>query len=114
MAVPKFPTIRLPSGLEEELENPAIRSEMESGIIISRPRYTRLRKIFTLEWQNLNGTDYRTLKSFFIARLGGGEAFTWTHPKEGITFTVRFNGDSFRAKHTEMDFWNLSIRLEQV
>ena len=113
MAVPIFPSIRLPSGLEEETENPVIRSEMESGIVVTRPRYTRLRRTFTLEWTNLSGTDYRTLRAFYSARKGGGEAFTWRHPKENINLTVRFNGE-FRAKHTELDFWNLSIKLEQV
>lgn len=108
-----WPDIQLPSNIEEITENPAIRSEMESGIVQTRPRYTRLRRTWILTWANLNGSDYRTLRNFYVAKKGGSLSFIWPNPIETENFTVRFNGE-IAGKHTEMDFWSVSLKLEEV
>ncbi len=108
-----WPEIQLPSTIEETTGNPAIRSEMESGMVLTRARYTRTRRIWTLTWANLRGGNYRTLRNFYVAKKGGSLIFTWTHPIENITFNVRFDGDLI-ATHTERDCWNVSIQLEEV
>ena len=108
-----WPEIQLPSSIEETVGNPAIRSEMESGIVLTRARYTRTRRVWTLTWANLRGGNYRTLRNFYVAKKGGSLSFSWTHPIENITITVRFNGD-LTAKFTEKDCWSVSLQLEEV
>ena len=108
-----WPEIQLPSSLEETTPDPAIRSEFEDGSVHTRPRYTRLRRTWTLTWQNLKGADYRTLRAFYVSQKGGSLTFTWQNPIERTTFTVRFTGD-ITAKYTEVDHWNVTVRLEEV
>lgn len=102
MALPVFPNIQQPAyPLAEKLENPAIMSQMENGMVVSRPRFTRIRETFTLRWTALPAADYTLLRSFWKTTvLGGSEEFTWTYPTvegdeySGKVFTVRFaSGD---------------------
>lgn len=108
-----WPDIQLPSNIEETTENPAIRSEMENGIVLTRPRYTRMRRTWILTWANLIGSDYRTLRNFYVAKKGGSLSFTWPNPIETEYFTVRFNGE-ITGKYTASDCWNVTLKIEEV
>lgn len=108
-----WPDIQQPLDLEETSEDPAIRTEFESGIVQTRPRFTRMRSAWVLSWANMKGADYRTLRSFYRGAYGGVSSFNWTHPRDGTSSEVRFKG-VMRAKHTQMDFWSVTVTLEQV
>jgi phage-related protein len=108
-----WPDVQLPLNLDETTEDPAIRSEFESGIVQTRARYTRMRQTWALGWANMRGADYRGLLAFYRQMKGGALSFNWMHPRNGATFEVRFKG-SLNAKHTAMDFWNVTLTLEQV
>ena len=111
--MPNFPNIRLPSSIEENIKDPVIRSEAESGIVQTRPRYTRLRHSWVLTWNILIYNEYLLLKNFYIEQKGGGLLFSWMHPYTKNEYLVRFNGD-FKAKNSERDYWNISITLDEV
>jgi phage-related protein len=108
-----WPTVQLPLSVDETIEDPSIRVEFESGIVQTRPRYTRMRGIWGLSWANMRGADYRTLRTFFRQMKGGALSFNWTHPRDKTAYEVRFKG-SLNSKHTAMDCWNVSLTLEQV
>jgi hypothetical protein len=74
----------------EEWDDPAIRSEMEGGYTITRPRYTRIRRKWNLQWNAMSGTDYGLLTAFWAATRGGSLSFSWTCVTDGTTKTVRF------------------------
>ena len=105
--------IQLPSGCDEAPEDPALRSEMESGTVKTRARYTRIRQIWQLSWANMRGPHYRILRAFYTQVRGGSVSFSWTHPVELTTFNVRFKGQ-FSSRHTVRDCWNVTLTLEQV
>ena len=107
------PDVQLPSGLDETTEDPAISTEFGTGIVQTRARYTRMRRTWELTWANMRGADYRALRDFYASVFGGALSFNWTNVKENATFNVRFKGD-LTARHTVMDFWNVSLTLEQV
>lgn len=108
-----YPNVQLPSGCNEVTLDPALRSEMESGIILTRPRYTRVRRTWQLTWANMRGADYRTLRNFYTQMRGGALSFRWTHPREGKVFEVRFQGQ-MNGGHTVMDCWSVDCTLEEV
>lgn len=108
-----WPNVQLPSGLDETTEDPAISTEFGTGIVQTRARYTRMRRTWELTWANMRGADYRALRSFYGAVYGGSLPFYWTNIKDSATYSVRFRGD-LKARHTVMDFWNVSLALEQV
>lgn len=108
-----WPNVQLPRTITETTEDLALRSEMESGIVVTRPRFTRPRRTWQLSWENMRGKHYRALRAFYEQMYGGAASFFWTHPIETGTFTVRFAG-RFEAKSTALDFWRVSVSLEQV
>lgn len=108
-----WPNVQLPSGCEETTENPAIRSEMESGIVKTRARFTRIRRVWQVSWEYMRGVDYRLLRAFFVQMRGGALDFNWTHPAENIVFKVRFNGE-IKATNQSYDFWSVTLNLEEV
>jgi phage-related protein len=113
MAAYNWPNVQLPSGLDESMEDPVIRTEFESGIVKTRARYTRIRRTWSLSWANMRGSHYRSLRAFYVQTRGGALSFNWTNPTEGATFEVRFKGNIV-SRHTVMDCWSVTLTLEQV
>jgi phage-related protein len=108
-----WPAVQLPLTLDETTEDPVIRTEFESGIVQTRPRYTRMRGTWSLVWANMRGADYRTLRAFYKQMKGGALSFNWTHPRDSAAFEVRFKG-ALNSKHTVMDCYSVTLTLEQV
>jgi len=100
MAIPVFPNIQQPSyPLKNKVEDVSLQSTMESGITISRPKFTRARETFTLQWNALPAADFYLLRTFYkTAVYGGSQSFQWTYPQingdpySGQAFSVRFTG----------------------
>lgn len=114
MALLVFPNVANPVyPLNEGRENPAISSQMENGIVVSRPRFTRIRKKWVLKWTALKTNEYQVLTDFWDKVCGGSLEFQWTHPVTGVVYTVRFAGDiNFHlASH---DLWEGEITLQEV
>jgi phage-related protein len=99
--------------MEEVTEDAAIRTEFETGMVQSRPRYTRARRTWMLSWEYMRGADYRVLRSFYDQMRGGSLSFDWQNPAELIFFNVRFKGE-IRSRNQSADFWNVNVTLEQV
>lgn len=89
-----FPTLsRAPSyplDPDGELEDVLIRSPQESGYEQVRPRTTRARRSFGLNYNALSDADVAVLRNFELVTLvNGADAFSWTHPLSGVVYTVR-------------------------
>ena len=85
-----FPTLSRKSDYDQEeaIEDDAvIRSKMEAGYMVSRPRYTRSRKNFgTVKYDNLTDTDKDTLMYFEKSTLSNGAlSFDWQNPAEAYS-----------------------------
>ena len=78
--------------LKEEREDSTIRSTMDSGLLISRQKFTRVRKKWSLSYIMLSETDVSTLRTFIDTTVhGGSDRFDWTNPVDGGTYSVRFD-----------------------
>lgn len=108
-----WPNIQLPLTINETTIDPAISSEMEDGIVVTRPRYTRIRRRWELSWQNMRAAAYEALRTFYYGRKGGSLSFTWTNPANNTTATVRFKGD-LNGKASPMGVYNVTVTLEEV
>jgi hypothetical protein len=89
-----WPTLsKLPdqSTWNEEREDPSISVDMEGGYSISRPRFTRTpRWTFRFNYMDLSNTDKAAWDAFYETVYGGSDAFTFTHPFNGNSYTMRF------------------------
>ena len=110
MAVyPLTPKPLLDSELETKKES--IRSESESAYIMSRPRYTRAKELFTLNYRGLTQEQYQILRAFFLENQG--QNFTFLSPFDGINYTVGFNMDSIKPTRAGLKI-NTTVSLIEV
>lgn len=107
-----WPSIMAPSfPLDESIYKPQVRSEFEAGYVQTRPRATRERRIFKLNWLALPTADWATLDAFFVANIGG--TFTWTNPEDSQSYTVRFADDSLESQIRSNGLRTVSLTLEE-
>jgi hypothetical protein len=84
MLMSLFPNTPLPSSVSA----PAIIDEMhtfstDSGVVIRRPKHSRPRRRFTLEYLGKNVAELRTVRDFLQACRLGALPFEWLHPTAG-------------------------------
>ena len=96
--------------------DPAIRTPLEAGIVQSQARFTNTKRAWSLRYDMLKSTHVATLLAFEIARLGGSEAFYWTNPLDGVTYTVRFTGTITYSPiyNTNNTRYTVTLALEQA
>lgn len=121
MATP-FPT--LPSGNKpdsqyhgEQLEDPAIRTEIEGGYVASRPRHTRApRTTYPVHYTEVTAADKAVLKQFWKDMKGGSNTFDWTNPEDGTVIEVRFKEPmQFNYKGIgTTKLWDCSFSVEEA
>lgn len=114
-----FPTLSLNPEypLKEDREDAVIRTPMEGGYQVTRRRFTRTRRKFTLTYKNLVAADVVLLRTFYDTTTAGGSvSFDWTNPADSVTYVCRFSaplsfsldlyGDEYR--------YSTEIILEEV
>lgn len=100
--------------LDEQLADPTLRSEYEDGSQQTRPKFTRIRKIFAVEWNSLPDTEKELLVDFYCNTVkAGAEAFDWTDPVSGKLYAVRF-GSAPKIKAKMLHYYTVSITLNEV
>ncbi len=92
--MPAFPTLSrnpsYPLDPDGVLEDVVIRSPQTSGYEQTRPRSTRARRNFGLNYINLASADEALLRTFEVTTLrNGADSFLWTHPITAVVYTVR-------------------------
>lgn len=103
-----------PERAPENIENSAIRSSMESGTVVTRPRFTRMRTTWKLSWNVLHNTHYQIIRNFYLKTVVGGSLpFLWAHPLDNKTYTVRFLGNLEADPFSDV-FWSVNLTLEEV
>jgi len=126
MTNPVFPT--LSTGQDSRhytmtQEDPAIKSEMEGGYVVSRPRHTRKpRKKFTGGFTEIRDADKALLEAFYDTVRGGSLIFDWTDPQSAMNggtpkvYQVRFEGElRFTYKGIgPTKLWDVTFTLQQA
>jgi hypothetical protein len=100
-----------------EQEDKGIRSEMEGGYVLTRPRFTASpRRTWKTGFTNLSNTDKLTFQNFFTV-FGTYQSFTYTAPSGDGSVTVRFKqAPKYEYKGFGNNYrWNITdILLEEV
>lgn len=63
--------------VEEDLDDPTIRDDMENGVVFTRPRYTRIRRDRKYNYENCVALDRLAILNFY-SQVGGWSVFTYT------------------------------------
>lgn len=119
MTIPVFPALsKVPSrplDPDGNIEDGVIRSPQTAGYEQTRPRFTRTRRGYGVNYRHLPDTDVATLRAFEITTLrNGADAFTWTHPVDGTAHTVQIVGGIKFAKTEKPTARDVSFMLREV
>jgi hypothetical protein len=96
--------------------DPAIRSEMEAGYVISRARFTRMTYKWHVKLASISTENKNTIFAFEAGTKGGADSFTW-YDAANTAQTVRFlpTGIVYTpVPNTNYAFWDLEFDLEGV
>jgi hypothetical protein len=118
----QFPDIQQPVyPFTTKLKDPALQSEMENGLVVSRARFTRMPQTFTLQWKALPAADYATLRDFYRGTVYGGSlAFDWYYPTvpndsySGKLFSVRFTGGDISFDLAAPGYYSGKLTIQEV
>lgn len=93
-----FPTLAPPnSPLNGGIEDHTYKGETDGVTILTRPKLTKMVRVFKPQWDQMSTSDFALLQSFYESTYGGALEFYWIHPNEGAdankTFKVRFDGN---------------------
>lgn len=118
-----FPNIAPPKTPEVTAEDPGLTTKTESGMVLSRARFTKSRLTFVLRWgpdKNLLPTeDKEILLDFYRNTVkGSSEMFEWTcnskfSPYHGETFTVRIIQPP-RFQMVAPGYWQTELVLQEA
>lgn len=115
--MPTFPTLSVapnyPLSPDGDLEDASLRSSSEAGYTQTRPRFTRNRRSFGLEYE-LNPTDESALRTFEATTLrNGADVFEWQHPIRGTTHSVQLSGP-IQWSHVSFELTKARFTLKEV
>lgn len=114
-----FPTLsRAPSfplDPDGEIDDVILRSPAEAGYEQTRPRTTRVRRTFGLNYKVLGDADVALLRTFEITTLrNGADSFSWTHPLSAIVYTVRLAVPIKFARTQVGTYSDVALKLREV
>lgn len=113
-----FPTLTqrpsFPLSPDGELGDAVLSSPFEAGYEQTRPKFTRARRNFGVNYKALPDADVATLRAFELTTLrNGADSFTWTHPLSGLGYTVRLV-ENIKFARTTPRVADVSMTLREV
>jgi len=96
------------------LFDPVLRSKTDGGYRHTRARFTRVPKKWRLHYTAMSDTDKATMEAFEQACGYGAQSMTWTNPKDGQEYTVRFSKPVEYRLFRTSQLWEFEVELEEV
>ena len=111
-----FPSIATPDTiLPDTTRGSTIRSKSEAGYVQTRARYTRMIRLFEMQWGHLSASDFASLQTFFEdTAIAGAQSFNWTHPETSTVYICRFVDDDLIFELQPVGDYQGSLVLEEV
>lgn len=108
-----WPAIAAPSiEMPTEIKDNSLQSPLVNGQSVSRKKYTRQLRDWSLKWAAMVDTQLATLLAYYATQGGGSASFQWAD-EFGNNYTVRFNGNishvSVSATHSAV-----ALKLSEV
>jgi len=111
-----FPTLSVypndDSFVETLAFDPSLRSQAEDGTVISRAKFTGVKKKFIVSYTYLPVADKVLLEALQLAVLVGADTIVWTHPITDVVYTVRLAEPiEFSIKPQQATIWQAVFTL---
>jgi hypothetical protein len=109
----QWPNIVGPSAFSYNPVRPQLRTEFENGVVHSRSRVTRTRRVYSLGWGAMPTADKDALEAFFDEYQG--RVFTFPVPTtQGREVKARFASDRLSISYAAPGRWQVRVELEEA
>lgn len=106
-----LPNLPLTNGYQESFKDNVIRSEIDSGPMKTRQRYTRAQRMIQMSFMLTN--DQKTIfTTFFNLIRGGALPFNWKDPILGTDIVVRLTSAVTGPNYVRINAWQVSFEIE--
>jgi len=89
-------------------------SDFENGAEQRRAKRSTAITEYRLVYKNRSSANMGTITTLFSTKLGALTAFTWTHPINAATLTVRFKEDSFTYSNKSYGVYDFEFTLISI
>ena len=96
---------------EETPQYKTLISTFENGAEQRRAKRSSAITEYRLVYKNRSADDLSTITTLFNAKLGALTSFTWTHPIDATTKTVRFKEDSLAYRCVSYGLYEIELTL---
>jgi hypothetical protein len=99
---------------EDSAVDPTIRSEFENGVVLSRARFTTLKKKFSVGYNTITAADKLKLVNLQTSTKIGAATFYWTNPDDSVEYEVRLMSPiKFQIEPRNFSYWNARLEMAQ-
>lgn len=105
------------SGFKEEpLVDPTLRSDMESGDVVTRALFTGVPLKWSYRYTQLSNADKLLLATFERSTVKYGAVnFDWTNPQDSVLHDVRFTEPiKYELNQSNNNEWDVQVTLAQA
>ena len=115
----EFPTLSRGASFQNFTQDSAvdstIRSEFADGTVLTRPRFTRMRKSFNVGYNFLTAADKVLLENLQTSIKIGANTFYWTNPSDDIEYDIRLTSPmKFQIEPREFNFWSVNLNAVEA
>jgi uncharacterized protein (TIGR02217 family) len=89
-------------------------SQFENGCEQRRAKWSKGKHHFVINYNTLSPTELGTLFTFYEARMGSQEAFTFVDPTTQTSYTCRFEDDNLSYDAFALNVRRVGIKLVEV
>ncbi len=107
-----FPNIAPPSGFSEKTLTHRTKKKSDSGHTRLRPKGSKPKKEFTLDWEVITSADKATLDVFFDTYQALD--FVYTHFETAVLYTVFFEEDDLDFTYVTDGYWQIKLTLAEA
>jgi len=115
----EFPTLSRGASFqnfsEDSAVDPTIRSEFENGVVLSRARFTTLKKKNSVGYNTIAQEDKLLLNNLQTSIKIGATTFYWTNPDDSVEYEVRLLSPiKFQIEPRNFSYWNARLEMAQA
>lgn len=100
--------------VEEEKSFNTLVSQFENGAEQRRSKWHLPLRRFRLQFNNRSLAEYAAVRDMFDDAMGAYDIFTWVNPVDSVSYTVRFEADSFRSLLKAYEIYDFSFGFVEV
>jgi len=115
----EFPVISRGASFQNFTQDSAIdstiRSEFADGTVLTRARFTRMRKSINGGYNFLTAADKVFLENLQTSIKIGANTFYYTYPPDDTEYDVMLTSPmKFQVEPREFNYWNVNLNMAQV